>query len=305
MLHPERKFIVIKKIKLGIAAGSVCVLVILINCLLFGKLFPYSPVIVGFSRHELASTVVYIQRGADTPDLSRIDGLIPDVENFHKWKFLSKPRIFIFKDKKSYYQRSMSRARFCAYYNGDIVISPWALQEAEKGEISLEIYLTHELSHSLIHQHSGMIRALHYPAWLLEGIAMYSADQMGTSWYPSKEQTCDYIRQGNFMPPEYFKTGKEDRIHLDVEYRTTFIYSEFACIVDYLVEKYGMDRFLSYVKELTASSNHDQVFKKTFDIEFSDCIQDFRESAIQGQHAGKQSSHPDDAQQSRSGLFIQ
>ena len=250
--------------------------------LLFGKLFPYSPVIIGFLKIELTNTVVYIQKDAKYHNLNKIDSLILDVERFHEWKFFKKPRIFIFKDKNSYYKRSMSKARFCAFYNGDLIISPWALKEAENGEISLEIYLTHELSHCLLHQHSGILRAFKYPKWLLEGIAVYSANQMGTSWYPSKKETYDYIRKGNFMPPQYFKTKKEDLINLDVQYRITFMYSEFACIVDYLIEKYGRDKFLLYFKELSTISDHDKIFKNIYGIEFGKCIKDFRES-IMGQ----------------------
>jgi hypothetical protein len=253
---------------------------LIVYSFLFGKLFPYSPIIIGFNKNELTNTVVYIQKGAEHPDLNKIDSLIPNVENFHEWKFLNKPRIFIFKDKDSYNKRSISKARFCAFYNGDLIIAPWALKEAEKGEISLEIYLTHEMSHCLLHQHSGILRAFRYPEWLLEGLAVYSSKQMGTSWYPSKEKTNDYIREGNFMPPEYFKTKKEEQINLDVKYRITFMYSEFACIVDYLIEKYGKDKFLSYIKELTTNSNHDQIFKNIYGVEFGECIKDFRESIL-------------------------
>jgi len=76
-----------------------------------------------------------------------------------------------------------------------------------------EIYLKHELSHSLLHQHSGIIRAGKYPAWLLEGIAVHSANQMGTSCYPSKKETYNYIRKGNFMPPEYLKQRRKTKLN--------------------------------------------------------------------------------------------
>lgn len=261
--------------------GAIFILGIIVYSFLFGKLFPYSPIIIGFTKNELANTIIYIQKGAEHPDLKKIDYLIPNVEKFHEWKFLNKPRLFIFKDKNSYYKRSISKARFCAFYNGDIVLSPWALKEDKNGEISLEIYLTHELSHSLLHQHSGIIRASQYPAWLLEGIAVYSANQMGTSWYPSKDETYKYIREGNFMPPEFFKTKIENQINLNVKHRITFMYSEFACIVDYLIEKYGKDKFLSYMKELTNNDMSDKAFKEMFGVDFNQFINAFKKSVIQ------------------------
>ena len=267
-----------KKIKYSILITLILVVGFVIYSFLFGKLFPYSPFIIGFSKNELNHTTIYVQKGSIYNKLDEIDSLIPLVEEFHELKFLYKPRLFIFRDNNSFYQRNISKARFCSYYNGSVVISPWALKESEDNKINLDIYLKHELSHSLLQQHMGILRAFQYPAWLLEGIAVYSTNQMGTSWYPSKSETYNYIKKGNFMPPEYFKTKKEDTIKLDVKYRITFMYSEFACIVDYLIEQYGKDKFLSYMKELTHDDKHNNVFKDIYGIDFSKCIQDFRES---------------------------
>jgi hypothetical protein len=84
------------------------------------------------------------------------------------------------------------------------------------------------------------------------------------------------MHKGNFMPPEYFKTGKEDDVKLNVKFRITFMYSEFACIVDYLVNTYGKDNFLKYMKELLKENDHDKVFKNVFGISFNQCLINFR-----------------------------
>ena len=70
----------------------------------------------------------------------------------------------------------------------------------------MPIYTKHELSHVLILQNKGIFSESKYPKWLLEGIAVYSANQMGTSFDPGKEETYKSIAQGNFMPPFDFKT---------------------------------------------------------------------------------------------------
>jgi hypothetical protein len=243
---------------------------------LWGKLFPYSPVAVGFSKHESAHTVVYVQRGAAFDDFARIDSLTSPVETFHELKFIRKPRIYIFRDRESYLRRSISKARFCAFSTG-IVVSPWGLQEALEGKISLEIYLRHELSHVLLFQHKGFLSELRYPHWLLEGIAMVSTDQMGTSFYPSREETYRLIHQGNFMPPYFFHTRREDSVKLDVNQRIAFIYSELGCIVDYLIRTGGRDRFLTYMKRLLGNGNPDRVFKEIYGIEFDESVRRFRE----------------------------
>jgi len=264
----------LKKILIGI---TIVVFGFLGYLFLFGKLFTFSPIIIGFTKHELINTIIYVQKGADYNDFKRIDTLIPTIENFHDLRFTQKPKIFIFRDSLSFIKRSFSKARFSAYSSGRLIISPWALKEDQQGIISLEIYVRHELSHVLIFQHKGILAELRYPKWLLEGIAVYSTNQMGTSFYPSKDETFHAIAQGNFLPPFDFKTNREDKIKLNVKYRITFMYSEFACIIDYLVANYGKDKFLLYMKSLINSNDHDKIFKQIYGIDFDKFIKDFRQ----------------------------
>lgn len=253
------------------------ILILLSYSFLYGKLFPYSPLKIGFSKYEMQNSIIYVQNETGFSDFERLDTLIPAVENFHELKFIRKPEIFIFKDSSNYLQRSPSKARFCVFYNGRLVISPWALREASENKISLEIYIRHELSHSLIYQHTGIINAIKYPKWLLEGIAMYSSNQMGTSFYPSKQETYELIRKGYFMPPEYYGTKDEDKVKLDIENSIAFEYSEFACIVDYLIQKYGFEKFLTYMKALIDNPGNNRIFKQIYNTDFEQFISDFKE----------------------------
>jgi hypothetical protein len=275
-----RRFMTIKKkIQLTLLTLLIIAAGALLYLFLWGKLFTYSPIFIGFSKHELPRTVIYVQNGANFNDYNKLDSFIPMVEDFHQLKFLKKPKIFIFLDKESYLHRTISKARFNAYPNGSLVISPWALKEAEEGKISLEIYLRHELSHTLLYQNMGTLAAyIYYPQWLMEGIAVYSTNQMGTSWYPSKEMTYGFIKQGNFMPPNYFKTNKEDSVKLNVPYRIAFIYSEFGCIVDYLITTGGKEKFLIYMKTLSHNKNHNKVFRDIYGIDFEKLLMTFKES---------------------------
>jgi hypothetical protein len=244
--------------------------------LLWGKLFPFSPVMIGFSKHELKNTIVYVQSGAEFSEYAIIDSLPPMVEQFHELKFIRKPKIIIFNDKDSYYRQTTTKARFCAYPSDVLVVSPWAMQESRDGKLSLEIYLRHEMSHILLYQYKSFFSKLSYPHWFLEGIAMYSASQMGTTYYPSKEETYRLINAGNFLDPRDFHTSREDKVKLDVPYRAAFIYSEFACIIDYLIDNFGRDKFLTYMKKLTKENNHDKVFREVYEIEFGQFIENFK-----------------------------
>lgn len=247
-----------------------------IYSLLWGKLFPYSPVILGFDKHELPHTIIYVQQGAGFKDFIRIDTLTTAVEKFHELKFIRKPKVFIFRDRDSYLQRSPSKARFCTFSSGSLIISPWALKEAEEGKISLEIYLRHELSHILIFDYNGFLSEFRYPKWLLEGIATYSSNQMGTSFYPGKLETYQLMKQGNFIPPQFYGTKREDEVKLNVKYKEAFKYSEFACIVDYLICTYGREQFIKYMKLLFAESDNNTAFKSIYKKSFDEVISDFR-----------------------------
>ena len=105
---------------------------------------------------------------------------------------------------------------------------------------------------------------------------MYSAGQMGTTLYPSKEETYQYIRNGNFVHPKYYQSKEKGKIELNVKHRIGFMYSEFACIVDYLIEQYGKDRFVSYIKTVIKDRNHDKAFIDIYGIEFNKFIEDFK-----------------------------
>jgi hypothetical protein len=255
----------------------VIIIILLVWLFLFGKLFAYSPIVLGFSKYELNNTVVYLQNGSPFKEFGILDSIVKPVERFHQLQFQHKPEIFIFSDSNSYLARSVTKARLFVYPNGKLFVSPWAIREAAEGKISLEIYVGHELSHTLLYQNMGVLAAYNYPQWLMEGIAVYSSKQMGTSWYPDKKETYSEIRKGNFLHPKLFKTNQEDQVQLNVKYRVTFIYSEFACIVDYLIETFGKEKFLLYMKSLLNNNDHDKVFKEIFNLEFENFIADFKE----------------------------
>jgi hypothetical protein len=269
-----------KRRKILALSALFVVLVVLSHQVLFGKLFAYSPIRLGFTEHELSNVIVYLQDNSTYKRCEEIDALIPRVEEVHGLKFTHKPEVLIFRDSNAYLQRSTTKARYCAYPNGSLVVSPWAVQEASDGKISMEIYLSHELSHTLLYQHMGIANAyLFFPHWYLEGVAVYNSNQMGTSWYLSKAETYAYIRRGNFVPPEWFGSKKEDELQLTVQYRSTFAHCEFACMIDYLVESYGKDKFKRYQTELLESYRSDKVFKDVYGIDFGRFVEDFRTHA--------------------------
>jgi hypothetical protein len=65
---------------------------------------------------------------------------------------------------------------------------------------------------------------------------------------------------------------------LKIENPIAFKYSEFACIVDFLVEKFGKNKFDIYMKSLFLNQN-EIAFKNVYNIDFTDFINDFLKMA--------------------------
>jgi len=263
----------------------------IVHQLFWGKLFAYAPFFPGFSKRDTAGATIYVQRKARFAEAKAVDAWLSAVEETHGLAFVRKPKIFIFRDDGDYYRRSLSRTRFFTYPNGSILLRPGALQEATEGRISLEIYLKHELSHALLFQHMTTATAYgSFPRWLLEGIAVFRSGQRGTSWYPGKAETLDLIRRGNFFPPDDFGKKRGDFAALGVPNRSAFLYAEFACLVEALIESYGEDRFAAYLKRLMNGGRHVMVFREVFGTDFVDFLRNFRSGGAGKAAAAKNES---------------
>jgi len=55
-----------------------------------------------------------------------------------------------------------------------------------------------------------------------------------------------------------------------------FIYSEFACLVDDMIQNYGKEKFLQYMTELLKEKDDKKAFQRIFGIEFSEYVDDFK-----------------------------
>jgi hypothetical protein len=70
--------------------------------LLWGRLFPFSPIIIGFEQEELNSGTVYYGKGIDISKYKTIDSLIDKVEKFHRLQFKKKVKIFVMDSDKEF-----------------------------------------------------------------------------------------------------------------------------------------------------------------------------------------------------------
>jgi hypothetical protein len=269
-----------KKYKKKLIVGAVLLVTVTIYSFLRGRLFPFSPVIIGFEQKELNRAIIYYHPGTDIFQLSIIDNLINEVEEFHQLKFKKKVKIFIYNSDKDYTRHTGHKTRFVTI-SGSIFVSGKAKKESENGKIHLDVYLRHELSHSLLFQNMSLYRSQYYPGWLLEGTATYSANQMGVDGYFTKEETLNKIKDGYFLHPDDWSTSllkpqSKNVKNFPLPNKYWFIYSEFACLVDDLIQNYGKDKFLQYLTVLLKENDDKKAFQNIFGIEFNKYLFYFR-----------------------------
>lgn len=249
---------------------------------LYGRLFPFSPVIIGFEKYEFEKATIYFHDNEDISDFKVIDSLIYKTEQFHQLTFKRKVKIFICNSDSEIKRLSGCSTRFNTQLNGRIFVSGKANEERKKRKIHLDTYLKHELSHSVLFQNMSLILALNYPGWFTEGTAVYSANQMGVDGYFSKEETLNKIKEGFFVEPKDWGTilsisskGKTVK-ECSIENKYKFIYSEYGLIVESLIQAYGKDKFDTFLEKSLSENDFYGLFERIYNEEFTEYISKFK-----------------------------
>jgi hypothetical protein len=249
--------------------------------LLLGRLFPFSPVVVGFSRQEYRSSVVYHHEQPESSQLSYLSDVVALEEEYHGMSFRWKPEIFFCKDDSEYRRLTGGEARFNAI-NGRLFVSQRAQADARQGKIELRTYLTHEMSHCLLQQRMSIWRSLKMPRWLLEGTAMDCAGQVGVGIYPAKPKVYEAVARGLFCEPADFGTyldgEKGTAISCPMDNKTAFFYSEFGCLVEFLRSSYGAQRYQAFLRDVVGSRtlNIESSFERVYGAKLVDEITRFK-----------------------------
>jgi len=259
---------------------------------LWGRLFPLSPIVSGFEHKDFERAIIYYDKGVDIAKYGMIDKIIGEVEDFHKLKFNWKAEIFVFDSDEKYTRLTGHHARFVATpFYGRLFVAGRSHREALEGKIHLDVYLKHELSHSLLYQNMSLYRSQYYPGWLMEGTAVYGSNQMGVDGYLSKEETLGKIKAGYFLDPDEWSTsllkpeGKKVET-FPLPNKFWFIYSEFACIVGDLIQIYGKEKYLQYIKAPLTEDDAHTSFRRIFGIGFDEYINDFKKRSGYSKNGG-------------------
>jgi hypothetical protein len=242
---------------------------------LFGRLLPFSPIILTFSRQEYQSATVYHHGQQEASHLAYLNDIIPYEEMYHGISFRRKPAIFLCTDDCEYEKLTGSKTR-CISINGRVFVSQRMQDDVRQGKTDLRTYLTHELSHSLLQQQVSILRSTQIPKWLFEGTAMDCARQVGTGVYPAKSTVYKLIAEGAFCEPAdfgtYLNAEKGTALTCPVDNKVAFFYSEFGCFVEFLRSSQGGQRYQAFLKDVVECDNLDidKSFVRIFGIPLND-----------------------------------
>lgn len=261
-------------------------ILVIIYLLFFGRLHFLSPFIIGFDKEETQKTRLYFhEKDIDVSCLYHIDSVVELVENFHELTFKQKVDFIISSDKDEHYLLNWHSAPFIAHpFNGRIYVQYSEEYFQFKPEI-LYTYLHHELSHSIIFQNISNFEILGYPCWFLEGIATYDSDMVGVEGYLSKYAVEQKMRDGYFIHPYDWGTfGMPALGETAVTYPFNdlhwFAYSEFACIIDDLIENYDEQQLIELLHSTIEQGHFYETFEKLYDISFDQYISEFKERIL-------------------------
>ncbi|HOZ46242.1 MAG TPA: hypothetical protein PLO37_02435 [Candidatus Hydrogenedentes bacterium] len=254
--------------------------------LLWGRLLAFSPWVFGFQHRDTDRARIYFHEGVDVEQFGEIDRWVEAVEEWHDLKFKRRAEVFVCASDAEHKRLGGSKARFRALpLYGRLFVSKRAQEDAKAGEIHLDVYVRHELSHSLVFQNTTLRNTLRLPEWLLEGLAVLSAGQLGVDGYYTKAEVRDKMREGYFLDPGDFSTrpGPKARAISDfpLPNKYWFIYAELACFIDDLIRIQGKDAFntllRNYMEGISPETNFQSVYGKSFDA----CVEDFRKRMVE------------------------
>ena len=252
----------------------------LIYHILFGRLLALSPLQINFEKLNTENTTIYYHKNEKLLELNKIDSLISEVEQFHKLNFNKKVKLFICKTDSEFKRYTGSSARFATIFSFGIFMSGKANIERKAKSIHIDTYLKHELSHLLIYQNMSLYKSIKYPQWFLEGIAVYSSNQFGVDGYLTKQETYKKIKEDNFVQPKDWGTAITSKgisvKNCKVANKYRFIYSEFGCIIDDLINTYGKEKFIIFLKQSFQADDFYVLFNKTYNIDFTEYLKDFK-----------------------------
>ena len=220
------------------------IFLLIILYLLWGPLFPWSPVKIGFKTIESSHATIYIQDFNGENVVYKLDEIIAEAEKFHGIKFKEKFKIIIL-DKESNMKRYlpwMKGTGFSVKLGFANVIYLGSI--ARNSPNGIEVYLKHEISHLLIHQNTSSAEnnfEILNQGWFAEGTATY----YGGPYYYFKNEFLELWIANKLG---FDKLYEKNPHKMDVRMNTLY-YTYYRFFIEFLIESYGIEKYQIYLKK--------------------------------------------------------
>lgn len=236
--------------------------------LLCGRLAPVTGIFLGTERIQTGRAIVryHEDRRQAEEVLALADGLIPSVAQVTGLELTGRIEVVLCHSDSEYRRLTGSAARFVTLKDR-VFVSARALLQTKRGDIHLRTYLAHELTHALVGQHQTWLTSWRFPAWLAEGLATFTAEQMGVDGYFDQAGVCSWLCGNRIVRPSEYTSHSSSAISLEslpTSDRWHFVYAEFAYFVADLVQREGKDRLLRYVTALNKGENATAAFVQEY-----------------------------------------
>jgi hypothetical protein len=278
-----------RKILLVLAGLFVVLLLVFIYSLLWGPLRAFSPWPLGFQYKDTQRARIFFHRGADLTVLDRLDEIIAGAEKTNGLCFPKRVELFLCDSDEEHKSIAFTGARFCVLPGrGRLSISKRAQEDAKKRLIHFDVYLAHELSHSIIFQNTTLLNGLRIPDWFLEGFAVYTANQRGVDGYFTRNQVHEKIREGHYLAPLDFATkpfmSTAAYKAFDMPDKYLFLYAEMACFVEDIIRIKGERKFRTYKSALLAGKDAATSFTSIFEQDIVSFEKEFHQRTSEDEH---------------------
>lgn len=239
------------------------------------------PSYYGFHSKSFEGGTIYYKNDHSLNQLSEVNQLVKQAEKSHGVKLQKPLKIYLFESHQQF--QKFSRLNKSVMGTGILGLRIWISPKIKTfSKATIEAYVLHELSHALLYQNMSLLRGLLYPSWLVEGIATYYG-QFGMGEYPSHKKVQRMVSEGYFVNPSTYRkrfgVKDKDRSTWPKASPHQFAYSQFASMIQILIERHGQSTFQSFLRQSVVSYDIDALFEHIYGEPFSEFVDSYRTEA--------------------------
>jgi hypothetical protein len=227
---------------------------------------------IRFEKIESPRVTIYVSDYNNEDDLYKLEDLLREAEEFHGLKLKEDIKIIVL-------GKDSNMKRFLPWLKGTgysvklgsvnvIYIGP----NARISPYGIGVFLKHEISHLLIHQHTSSHdknMEILKQAWLAEGIATY----FGGPHYFTKKEFVELWRTRGLHFNSLYMENPHDMDRSIIRLKYTY----YRFFIEYLVETYGIEILQIYIKSYVSSpKSYIDLFPKVYEMGLDEVLQGFK-----------------------------